>query len=76
MRKDARPCSSGGVVGFVDYDEVGSDDTVEPADQSLHACDLRQLMALRSKAGGDEAMRHVHRVKRAVALLQEFLTVD
>jgi hypothetical protein len=32
-------------------------------------------MALRSKPGGDEAMRHVHGVERAVTLLQEFLTV-
>ena len=54
----------------------GSDDAVKPTDQSLHAGDLRQLMALRRKAGSDKAMRHVHGVERAVALLQEFLTVD
>jgi hypothetical protein len=64
------------VVGFVYYDKVRGDDSVEPTDQSLDAGDLCQLMALRSKAGGDEAMRHVHGVERAVTLLQEFLTVD
>jgi hypothetical protein len=33
-------------------------------------------MAFRRKARRDEAMRHVHLRERAVALLQEFLTVD
>ena len=76
LRQDARPCSCGGVMGFVNHDKVRSHDAVEPTDQSLDAGDLRQLMALRSKAGSNEAMRHVHGVERAVTLLQEFLTVD
>jgi hypothetical protein len=76
LRQDTRPSPGGGVVSFVYHDKVRGDDAVEPTDQSLDRCDLRQLMAFRRKAGSDKAMRHVHRVERAVALLQEFLTVD
>ena len=61
---------------FVDNDEVRSDDAVEPADERLDAGDLRELRAVGRKARSDEAMRHVHGLKRAVALLQEFGTVD
>jgi hypothetical protein len=76
LRQDARPSPGGGVMGFVYHDEVRSHDAVKPADQSLDAGDLCQLMALRCKARSDKAMRHVHGVERAVTLLQEFLTVD
>jgi hypothetical protein len=61
---------------FVYHDEVRRDDAVEPTDQSLHAGNLGELMAFRSEPCGNKAMRYVHGVERAVALLQEFLSVD
>ena len=73
---DARPCSCGGVVGFVDDDQVRRQDAVEPAHESLDAGDLRQLMAVGREPCGDESVRHVHGSKRAVALLQELGAVD